>query len=147
MALLAIVYQSLFVYLPWTVFGYLLLTTFQAWYPLRKFKGPFLGSFSNVWHFRAMRSKSMHLKYYDALQNYGELARISPKELVTADPDFVRRMNGARSSYSRSDWYDVMKPDATKSSVFTERNVKTHDTLRAKMMPGVSVEPRSCLIF
>lgn len=67
----------------------------------------------------------------------GDLVRISPTDLLTADPEFVRRMNAARSPYKRGKWYDYARPDGQLCSVFTETDMKKHDALRAQLAPGV----------
>jgi hypothetical protein len=71
--------------------------------------------------------------------------RIGPNLLVTDDAELLRRMGGARSTYSRSAWYDGMKIDPRVNNVISERNDKHHNALRAKMVTGVSLSPRHFL--
>ncbi len=71
------------------------------------------------------------------MQNSGSLARIGPNELATDDPDIIRRMTGARSRYTRSDWYDVMRLDPNKPNVLSHRDDEKHNELRTKMAAGV----------
>ncbi|KAK1656522.1 cytochrome P450, partial [Colletotrichum godetiae] len=67
--------------------------------------------FSPWWLLRAVYSGSMHLKFYEAGQKYGSLVRIGPNDLVTSDPDLMKRMLGVRTKYTRSDWYNAMRLD------------------------------------
>jgi hypothetical protein len=69
----------------------------------------------------------------------GPLARIGPNILVTDDADLLRRISGARSPYSRAEWYDGMRLDPRVNNVISERNEKRHTALRAKMASGVSL--------
>jgi hypothetical protein len=69
----------------------------------------------------------------------GPLARIGPNLLVTDDVDLLRRMSGARSPYSRAEWYDGMRLDPRVNNVISERNDKNHNALRAKLASGVSL--------
>lgn len=39
------------------------------------------------------------------------MARIGPNQLITDDPDIVRRMSSARSAYGRADWYGSLRLD------------------------------------
>jgi hypothetical protein len=63
----------------------------------------------------------------------GSLARIGPNELTTNDPELIRRMSGARSTYIRSDWYKGMRLDPHMDNILSEPDVKAHDERRAKM--------------
>lgn len=60
--------------------------------------------------------------------------------LVTDDPEILKRLSAVRSPYTRSNWYDGMRFEADYSHVFSERNEKRHNELRAKMAAGVSGE-------
>lgn len=71
------------------------------------------------------------------LNDEGDLVRISPNEVLTADPEVVRRMNAARSPYYRGKWYKHASPDAKTRSVFMETDMKRHDLLRGQLASGV----------
>lgn len=64
--------------------------------------------------------------------------RVSPNEVITANPELIRKMNGVRSQYRRGQWYTYARPDAKTSAVFTETDIKTHDMLRSQLKAGVS---------
>lgn len=67
----------------------------------------------------------------------GPLVRVGPNELITGDPDILRKMQAIRSSYRRSNWYDALRIDPTHDNVLSERNDEKHNVLRAKMAAGV----------
>jgi hypothetical protein len=60
-------------YLPIALSLYLLAVTFASWYHLRKFNGPLAAPFTNLWHFGGFWSGKLHLKYYEAIKDYGKI--------------------------------------------------------------------------
>lgn len=81
--------------------GYYLVSAFITWYRLRDIPGPFLASFSYLWLANVAKSGKQFWIYRDMYKKYGPLIRVGPNELSTDDPELIRRMNGARSSYGR----------------------------------------------
>ena len=84
----------------------------------------------------------------------GSLARIGPNELVTDDPDVLRRMMAVRSSYERGPCksssilvairsaearagYNAMKFEPGRDNLFSMRDGVAHAKLRNKMAAGV----------
>ncbi len=67
----------------------------------------------------------------------GPLVRVGPNELITGDPDILRKIQAIRSPYRRSNWYDALRIDPTHNNVLSERNDEKHNALRAKMAAGV----------
>ncbi|KAI9869784.1 MAG: hypothetical protein M1830_005090, partial [Pleopsidium flavum] len=113
-----------------------ILSRLILWYPLREFKGPWLGSFSSLWMAKTAFSGHMSLELTAVCQKYGSLARIGPNDLLTNDPETIRRMNAARSQYLRSEWYDSMALDPYLHNILSERNMTRHDALRSQMSSG-----------
>lgn len=74
------------------------------------------------------------LNYTDEL---GHLARIGPNDLVTDDPQIIRRISAVRSPYTRSDWYNATAFSHSLNHVFCERDEERHIELRNKLVPGV----------
>lgn len=68
----------------------------------------------------------------------GSTARIGPSYLLTADPSLVRRMNAARSRYTRARYYNALRIHPTRDNIVSIRDERIHDALRLKMAPGVS---------
>lgn len=81
--------------------GYYLTSAFITWYRLREIPGPFLASFSYLWLANTAKSGQQFWIYRDMYKKYGPLIRVGPNELSTDDPEVIRKMNGARSSYGR----------------------------------------------
>jgi hypothetical protein len=68
----------------------------------------------------------------------GSLARVGPNELVTSDPDILRRVWGVRSPYRRGAFYDAVRFDPTRDNLISLRDDTAHTELKAKMAMGVS---------
>ncbi|KAH8810968.1 cytochrome P450 [Xylogone sp. PMI_703] len=110
---------------------------FYSWYRLRHFRGPWLGQISYLWMAKTQLSQGADTKYLDLGKRYGnQLIRIGPNDLITSDPNIIRRMSGARSQYPRADWYDPMKVDPYVHNIFSEMDTKLHDHLKSQMAGG-----------
>lgn len=81
------------------------VTAFISWYRLRGIPGPFLASFSYVWLARIATSANQEELYRDVNKKYGPLARVGPNELLTDDPDVLRKTGSARGKYGKDPWY------------------------------------------
>ncbi|KAI9817412.1 MAG: hypothetical protein M1827_001021 [Pycnora praestabilis] len=66
----------------------------------------------------------------------GDLARIGANVLITDDPETLRYINGARTSYPRSDWYKGMSADPYSDHVLSTLDTNEHDRLKAQMAGG-----------
>jgi hypothetical protein len=58
--------------------------------------------------------------------------------LITNDPELLKRMSAARSSYTRSDWYLAFRLMVGIDNVSTMLDDKEHTKRRAQMHNGVS---------
>jgi hypothetical protein len=65
----------------------------------------------------------------------GSLIRIGPNDLVTSDPEILRKTGAPRSPYRRSDWYQALRVD--RENILSERDEDRHAKLRNKMAAGV----------
>jgi len=72
------------------------------------------------------------------LSKPGSIVRVAPNELVTNDPEILKRISAVRSPYTRSNWYDGTRFEPDHDHVMSERNETRHNELRAKMAAGVS---------
>lgn len=77
------------------------------------------------------------LKYINVFTQLGHLTRIGPNDLVTDDPQIIRKISAVRSPYTRSDWYNATAFSHSLNHVFCERNEERHVELRNKLVPGV----------
>ncbi|KAL7629693.1 hypothetical protein AAE478_001216 [Parahypoxylon ruwenzoriense] len=115
-----------------TIFYYL-ISTFFTWYRLRHIPGPPLGSFSYLWLARTAKSGQQFWIYRDMYQKYGPLIRVGPNELSTDDPEVIKKITGARSTYGRDPWYVAARFDPYHDNVFTLLEAGTHDRFKAKI--------------
>ncbi|OLN81430.1 Pisatin demethylase 24 [Colletotrichum chlorophyti] len=127
---------SLPTYLLAAVAVYYVVSSFLAWYRLRDFPGPLVGRFSYLWIISNARSGRPAEHYTKLNRKHGPLVRIGPNDLITDDPDIIRRMNSARSTYGRSSWYESVKLNPHEDSLFSLRDVSAHDKLKAKCAGG-----------
>ncbi|GKT61749.1 pisatin demethylase [Colletotrichum tofieldiae] len=105
---------------------------------LRHIKGPPIAGFSNWWLVRAVGSGRTHLDFYEACEEYGPIVRVGPNDLITSDPDVMKRMLNVRTTYRRSSWYDGMRLKPGKDNVLSTRDDELHNKLRSKMAAGYS---------
>jgi len=119
---------------------YYVVSAVLAWYPLRKFKGPFLASFSYLWVFKTSSSGEAYKRHMALHDKYrGEkLIRIGPDLLITADADLIRKMSAARSPYGRSAWYESLTMDPPRHTMFSTADTAYHDELKTKTAAGYS---------
>ncbi|KAL7622954.1 hypothetical protein AAE478_006633 [Parahypoxylon ruwenzoriense] len=108
----------------------------SAWYRLRHIDGPWLASFSSLWMLRVTLGGQQSASYRALNKKYGPLVRIGPNDLITDDPDIIRRMNAARSKYRRSTWYEPMRMDPHQPSLFNILDTAEHDKLKAQLAFG-----------
>lgn len=121
------------------VFSYVVSSIF-AWWRLREFKGPFSASFSYYWIVRACYSGEMGQRFAEVEKQFGSgpssTVRIGPNELLTSNPDVIRRTSAARSKYTRSTWYKLNTVDPYDAAMLNTLDTATHDTLKAQTAPG-----------
>ncbi|KAK3500553.1 cytochrome P450 [Neurospora crassa] len=122
---------------------YYITSSIIAWYRLRHFDGPWLGKFSYLWIFKIIHSGQMGEAAHAAQDKYGGVepgypstVRIGPSDLITTELDLIRRMSGARSRYTRSDWYKLNRLDPYDDNMFSTTSTTYHDKLKSKMAPG-----------
>ncbi|KAF6835612.1 benzoate 4-monooxygenase cytochrome p450 [Colletotrichum musicola] len=105
---------------------------------LRHVKGPPSTGFSKWWLIRTVYGGRAHLDFYEAYEKYGPLVRVGPNDLMTSDPDLMKRMLGVRTNYKRSNWYDAMRLDPGRDNVLSMRDNELHGRLRSQMAAGYS---------
>lgn len=65
--------------------------------------------------------------------------RVGPNELITNDPELMRKMMAVRSPYTRGPWYTAMRFDPARDNLFSMRDENEHTKVRLKMAFGVSL--------
>ncbi|KAH7413819.1 cytochrome P450 [Phaeosphaeria sp. MPI-PUGE-AT-0046c] len=118
-------------------FAYLVSIVLQ-WRRLAHVPGPFLASLSKAWMVKESLKGRQPISFKEVNDKYGSLARVGPNELITDDPELMRRMMAARSEYTRGPWYNAMRFDPTRDNLFSMRDEIAHTKLRSKMAAGYS---------
>ncbi|KAI9817913.1 MAG: hypothetical protein M1832_004533 [Thelocarpon impressellum] len=108
----------------------------RSYLRLRHIQGPLLASWSQAWIVKGTLGGRMHLDLLEASEKYGALARIGPNNILTHDPDIIRRMSAVRSPYIKSDWWDGMKLDPGQDNILSQQDEAKHSALRMKMAAG-----------
>ncbi|SPO01775.1 related to pisatin demethylase (cytochrome P450) [Cephalotrichum gorgonifer] len=121
-----------------TLLALFLARTLRAWYRLSHVPGPFWAGFSKYWMVRESLKGTQPYAIQNVIAEYGSLARIGPNELVTGDPELLRRMMAVRSDYTRGPWYNALRFEPGKDNLFSTRDEVRHTKMRAKMAAGYS---------
>lgn len=124
---------------------YIVLSHIAAWYRLRHLNGPWLGKFSYLFMFWAQSSGRSWGIYTKLNKKYGPLVRIGPNDLVTDDPDVIRRMSGVRSTYKRSNWYQAGRLNPHEVSLISTLDTDDHDKLKARAAFGYNGKENTTL--
>lgn len=128
--------SSLIPFVVGLLFLSLIYSEISSWYRLRHVDGPWLASFSYLYMFWITISGQQAARYRELNQKYGSLVRIGPNDVITDDPEIIRRMNAARSKYRRSSWYNAMRMDPYLPSLFSLLDTDEHDKLKAQLSFG-----------
>jgi hypothetical protein len=113
--------------------SYYVISTITSWRKLRHFPGPLIAPFSYYFIWKTTSSGRAWQIYYNVNKKYGPLARIGPNDLMTDDPEIIRRMSSARSQYMRGVWYKSLKLNPYEDSIFSLRDTPEHDKMKAKV--------------
>ncbi|KAI8162856.1 Cytochrome P450 monooxygenase lolP1 [Colletotrichum sp. SAR 10_70] len=75
-------------------------------------------------------------EYARLTAQYGKLVRIGPNDVITSDPELIRRMSAAKSTYERSSWYKATRLDPYHDMMGSVLDKSAHHSLRTKLSPG-----------
>ncbi|KAK6841133.1 hypothetical protein PG987_001993 [Apiospora arundinis] len=118
-----------------TVLWYL-LTGIAAWYRLRRFPAVHWSAhFSYFWAGKTAYGGQqywVHRVMFDGRGEETPLLRIGPNELITNDPDIVRRISAARSGYDRDPWYSAGRFNPYYDNMFTVLTATAHARFRSR---------------
>ncbi|KAK4145092.1 cytochrome P450 [Dichotomopilus funicola] len=108
------------------------------WRRLAHIPGPFSAGFCKWWTFREAVALRLPESYKRLGDQYGSLVRVGPNELITDNPDVLRRTMATKSRYVRGPWYEAFRMDPAMDNVLTMRDEEAHTALRNKILPGFS---------
>jgi hypothetical protein len=127
---------------------------------LPQFRGPPLAGFTRLWIFIQALKRRLPDAEMEALRKYGTIlhrqslfgaafretdvpaksgspCRFGPNLLLTDDPELLKHISAPRSRWTRSVYYDAMRFDPRRDTVFSTRDEKHHSDLRARMIGAV----------
>ncbi|KAI0600094.1 cytochrome P450 [Biscogniauxia sp. FL1348] len=122
------------------LFGALLLALVcdrvWTWYRLRHIPGPFWASLSKYWQIKTQIRGHWYLDLKEVGDQYGELFRIGPNQLMTTDADVIRRMAYSKSAYTRGPFYQVFRYLPNQDHSFSLLDDAEHTRRRTLLGPG-----------
>lgn len=121
----------------WYVFS-----TAVSWYRLRHIPGPFFASISNFWMVRVSTSTKQSDIFEQLGRDYGPLIRIGPNQIITSDPDFLRKSGAVRGKYNRSPWYIAFRWQAYVDTTFTLLDHTAHDKRKSQIATAYNISGR-----
>ncbi|KAL2065841.1 hypothetical protein VTL71DRAFT_3511 [Oculimacula yallundae] len=104
---------------------------------LRSFPGPSFAKLTKFWHVLQLGSFDNYKRLDRWHATYGDYVRIGPSELSIVDPEAVDAIMGAKSSCTKSAWYDMGNPLV---SLHQCRDRATHDKRRRVWDKGFSMK-------
>ncbi|KAK3380816.1 cytochrome P450 [Podospora didyma] len=114
-----------------------------VFHPLRKFDGPFLAKFSNLYHSWVLKEKSDNYRLMTNLhEKYGPIVRTGPSNLSVLHPEAVQAVLGSKSRCVKSPWYDASLPLV---NLHSTRDLKIHEIRRKAF--NKSFSPASLAAF
>ena len=127
--------NALFV-IPAVLIGWYIVSSILTWHRLRHIPGPFLASFSYTWLGYISFNGKVDEAYLYLDEKYGKLVRVGPNELLTSDPELIRKMGSIKSGYSKGAWHDGDRFNPYHPTMFIMRDAQRHDSMKARLTPG-----------
>ena len=115
-------------------------TSAAAWYRLRQFPAAsWLATFSYLWLAKTTYSGRQYWVHREFHRKHkSPLVRIGPNELITDDPEIIRRISAARSGYERDTWYITGRFNPYHDNMFTVLKPKEHTQFKSRTMHAYS---------
>lgn len=104
-----------------------------AWWKLRKFaSAAWLANFSYLWLAKTTYSGRQYWVHRE-LHHEHKLVRIGPNELITGDPEILRRINKERSGYDRGSWYTSGRFNPYHDNMFSVEKSADHAKFKSRV--------------
>ncbi|KAH7329712.1 cytochrome P450, partial [Stachybotrys elegans] len=115
--------------------------TYLLWFhPLAKYPGPKFAAVSNLWYGYAWLSGRYPWAMQRVLQEYGDVVRVAPNELVFITPkaytDIYNSNIGGRPAFTKT---DMLELGDKYEGLASERNIDKHRAARKQISPAFSV--------
>ncbi|KAM0270038.1 hypothetical protein ACHAQH_009574 [Verticillium albo-atrum] len=98
--------------IPWLAAGGLLVATYVTWCilvylqsPLRRYPGPFIAKFTDLWRAYHTLCGDIHLVNLRAHQKYGPVVRTGPNNLDLDLPDLIKTIYTTDSKWLKTEFY------------------------------------------
>ncbi|KAI9148340.1 Cytochrome P450 monooxygenase aba1 [Paramyrothecium foliicola] len=121
-------------FLPLVVTVYYATSSLLAWHRLRQFPAASWSShFSYFWSATKTYSGRQYWVYKELHhRDKRPLVRIGPNELMTDDPEIIRKINSGRSGYDRSTWYTGGRFNPYHDNMFTVLGENEHTKFKSR---------------
>lgn len=100
-----------------------ILTYRLFFHPLRSYPGPTLAKATKFWHSVKLSNLQNQELLEDLHQQYGDIVRIGPNEVVVFRADGVPAVHGPGSKCIKAPWYDMLQKDL---SIHATRKPQLH---------------------
>ncbi|KAI1779683.1 cytochrome P450 [Hypoxylon cercidicola] len=118
------------------LFALSILRVLYTWHRLRHIPGSFWISCSKFWQIRTQLRGRWYHELKKLGDQYGDLFRVGPNQLMTADVDVIRRMAHSRSAYTRGPFYQTFRFNPTQDHSFSLLDDHEHIRRRTILGPG-----------
>ncbi|KAI3396744.1 hypothetical protein diail_11706 [Diaporthe ilicicola] len=92
-----------------------------------------MAGITSLWELTVTATGQEAWFYNDLAKQYGHLIRISPNAIITDDPDVLRRISGARGTYTKDTFYSASFKLPGYDTMFSTTDTPTHDAIKAKL--------------
>ncbi|KAK4033039.1 Pisatin demethylase [Parachaetomium inaequale] len=97
----------------WPAAALVLPLTLVTWFtiswvssPLRKYPGPFLAGYTNLWRLAQVQSGSYHLRIKKLHEKYGPVVRIGPNLLDLDYPELIKTVYSTDGKWRKTEFYE-----------------------------------------
>ncbi|KAK4149176.1 Pisatin demethylase [Chaetomidium leptoderma] len=98
---------------PWLAAALVLPLTVLVWFtvswatsPLRRFPGPFLAGYTNLWRLIQVQSNDCHLSLKKLHDKYGPVVRIGPNLLDLDYPELIKTIYSTDGKWRKTEFYE-----------------------------------------
>lgn len=114
-------------------------TAIYTWHRLRAFPtASLIANFSYMWLAKTTYSGKQYWVHRGLHKNRGPLVRVGPNELITDDPDVMRRINSTSSTWHRDAFYVTGKFNPYHDDLFSLLDPKDHKTAKSRTISAYS---------
>jgi hypothetical protein len=118
---------------------YYAVTAIWTWTRLRAFPAAsWTSHFSYMWLAKTTYSGKQYWVHRDLHKNRGPLVRVGPNELISDDPDVMKRINGTSSTWHRDPFYITGKFNPYHENLFSLLDPQEHKQAKSRTISAYS---------